>query len=170
MSDQADNIAEVCWSELSRRSEMYKRLREPLHEQGIQSIPVNAADFHQVVTSLIRSTITAPRELVSAVNKFLNGGFPHTDLCKQSWDIPYEDRISWRTKNGVICFGCNPADALRSALSAQEPKVCEWEYDEHHDKWDTACGRSFQFDGHPIQDHKYKSCPECVGIIKIKES
>lgn len=29
--------------------------------------------------------------------------------------------------------------------------TCQFTYDEHHDKWDTACGQAFQFlDGDPI--------------------
>jgi len=43
--------------------------------------------------------------------------------------------------------------------------VCEWEYDESHDKWDTSCSNSWQFivDGPKENDCQY--CMYCGGVI-----
>ena len=46
---------------------------------------------------------------------------------------------------------------------------CNWDYDEHHDMWETECGYSFCFtEGKPNRD-SFNYCPYCgkeIGVSK----
>lgn len=39
--------------------------------------------------------------------------------------------------------------------------VCNWQYDESHDKWDTNCGEGFQLMCDGPKENKMKFCPYC---------
>lgn len=45
--------------------------------------------------------------------------------------------------------------------------TCQWTYDEHHDKWDGACGAAWQFDDRRPEDFVY--CPKCGREIEEVE-
>jgi len=44
--------------------------------------------------------------------------------------------------------------------------LCDWQYDEADDTWETACGQSFQFyDGGPLYN-RFRWCPYCGRALR----
>ena len=48
-------------------------------------------------------------------------------------------------------------------------KWCVWTYDEHHEKWDTACGEAFCFINGGPKKNKMKFCCYCGRKLKEKK-
>lgn len=71
-------------------------------------------------------------------------------------------RGRWR-----IVKWADEAEALESENETLKLRtgICEWEYDEAYDKWDTSCSNSWQFivDGPKENDCQY--CIYCGGVI-----
>lgn len=141
MSDQAERIA----------IEIFYRIKGAVFMGGLPTydkLPPYVRAEVDVIACLIRSH-TAPGDLIGAVKRLLN--------------------------NSYIMIGggvsCNESDVeeVRSALSEQKPRVCEWVDDDPF--WIISCqkvGLSHSFH-EPVIVRKWKVCPYCTNPIEVKE-
>lgn len=47
--------------------------------------------------------------------------------------------------------------------------TCAWTYDEHHYKWDTACGEAWQFMNDGPKENGVRFCHSCGRPIQTNE-
>jgi hypothetical protein len=57
---------------------------------------------------------------------------------------------------------CELAEA-RALLAVRQ--VCEWKYDDTHEKYGTTCGHAWQFIDDGIAENGVHFCPFCGGFI-----
>lgn len=50
-------------------------------------------------------------------------------------------------------------------MSEREFSVCQWEYQNLEDAWETSCGEMFQFIADGPLKNGFKYCPYCGGKI-----
>ena len=140
MSDQADKATEKKRQAVRSILGLYGRIAR--HYCPANSV-VDAGVA--ILDELIRSAAPSSA-LVDAANKAIDSS--HSDN-PQDW--------------------LDAIDALRAALSAQEPKVCEWVDDDPF--WIISCqkvGLSHSFH-EPVIVRKWKACPYCTNPIEVKE-
>ena len=45
--------------------------------------------------------------------------------------------------------------------------LCEWQYDEHHDVWETSCNNLWQFTNEGPKENDCQYCMYCGGVIDV---
>ena len=73
-------------------------------------------DSYKVLREDIPHLLDLVRELREMAKISLDGA-PHSESCQKSWDLPFEERTSWRTRNKVECDGCYQDMPLRRAIA-----------------------------------------------------
>lgn len=75
--------------------------------------------------------------------------------------ILYCDRCGKRVSTGIPDDTIIRAWIECSECSEKPEPTCRWAFDDHHAKWDTACGHGFSFTtGRPNEDG-IEWCPYC---------
>ena len=64
--------------------------------------------------------------------------------------------------SATFCLFCELAEA-RALLAVRQ--VCEWKYDDTHEKYGTTCGHAWQFIDDGIAENGVHFCPFCGGFI-----
>lgn len=73
----------------------------------------------------------------------------------------------------LVLRGPDGSDVLVEGVSPETVRfeqTCEWTYDEAHAKYDTGCGRSFQFETGRIEESGFVFCPYCSGLIRAQQT
>jgi hypothetical protein len=131
----------------------------------LRSIAQGFSDKDFDSMDVIDELISNPKKLHTATCLNVEEGYEGIVFTDEETFLQVEfndvsDKFSW---NGKGYIDVDP-------LTMKKDGDCWWEYDSTHYKWDTRCGKFFQFtgDGYKPQEHGFEYCPYCGEEIVVE--